>query len=272
MIQSDVGLPRGILNPGLGSQNFNLTRKAPPEALGQWIEHFWMVDWDLRGCEPYLSQTLPHPSVHVVFEEGKSGVMGVVKGRFSTLLSEQGRVFAIKWRPGGFRGFVEFPIANITDQRLPVEQVFGSDGKLLETQILASEDLEEQIQLASGFFIERKPGPDANLTLTHQIMDLVLSYRNILRVEDLVNVTGMSKRNMQRLFHEYVGVNPKWVIKRARLHEAVERLATDPEISLLDLSNELGYFDQAHFIKDFKSLVGRSPLQYTKKETVDPIQ
>ena len=71
----------------------------------------------------------------------------------------------------------------------------------------------------------------------------------------------MSPRTMQRLFRRYVGVSPKWVLQRYRLHEAAERIAAG-EQDLARLGLDLGYFDQAHFIKDFKSLVGRSPAEY----------
>lgn len=265
MIQSDVGPPRGILHPGLGAEKFNLTRKAPPPELEPWIEHFWMVDWDLRGCSPYVSQTLPHPSVHLVFEEGLSRVMGVVKGRFSTTLSEQGSVFAIKWRPGGFRGFVDFSIATLTDRKVPIEEVLGAEGTELAHSVLTERSTEKRIAILVEFFSSRRPGMDANLALIRQLMDLVLSDRSIVRVEDLVKRTSMNERAMQRIFQDYVGVSPKWVIKRARIHEVVERIAADPQISLSDLSAELGYFDQAHFIKDFKNLIGVAPMEYVGK-------
>jgi AraC-like DNA-binding protein len=61
-----------------------------------------------------------------------------------------------------------------------------------------------------------------------------------------------------------VGVSPKWVIQRYRLHEAAERLTADPSIAQSALASDLGYSDQAHFIRDFKSLVGTSPAAYAR--------
>jgi AraC-like DNA-binding protein len=74
----------------------------------------------------------------------------------------------------------------------------------------------------------------------------------------------VSLRQLQRLFSEYVGVTPKWVIHRYRLLEAAERIATGTVIHWADLAFELGYADQAHFIRDFKRLVGRSPAHYAE--------
>lgn len=69
-------------------------------------------------------------------------------------------------------------------------------------------------------------------------------------------------RALQRLFSDYVGVSPKWVIRRLRLHQAAFRLASAEAFDLARLAQELGYFDQAHFTRDFTNLVGRPPAQY----------
>ena len=75
--------------------------------------------------------------------------------------------------------------------------------------------------------------------------------------------SGTSKRTLERLFREYVGVGPKWVIQRYRLHDAAEHAATGKACDWADVAARLGYADQAHFIRDFKRFVGQSPAQYS---------
>jgi len=70
---------------------------------------------------------------------------------------------------------------------------------------------------------------------------------------------------LQRLFSQYVGVSPKWVIQRYRLHEVAERLADDKAVDCTEMALDLVYFDQAHFIKDFKAIVGWTPAEYAKR-------
>ena len=79
-----------------------------------------------------------------------------------------------------------------------------------------------------------------------------------------VLLTGVGKRTLQRLFSEYAGVTPKWIIQRYRLHEAAERLATEEGVSLAELALDLGYYDQAHFVRDFRAVVGRPPAAYAR--------
>jgi AraC-like DNA-binding protein len=73
---------------------------------------------------------------------------------------------------------------------------------------------------------------------------------------------GLSARALQRLFRRHVGVGPKWTLRRFRIHEAAERLAGGAPVDWAALAQELGYCDQAHFIRDFKAQVGRSPGVY----------
>jgi AraC-like DNA-binding protein len=80
----------------------------------------------------------------------------------------------------------------------------------------------------------------------------------------------MNKRTLQRLFAKYVGVSPKWVIQRYRLHEAAEQLAAGSSIGQAALAADLGYSDQAHFVRDFKSVVGMTPLAYARQARERP--
>jgi AraC-like DNA-binding protein len=95
------------------------------------------------------------------------------------------------------------------------------------------------------------------------LVDAILANRTILKVDDIVDRHGIGKRNLQKLSREYVGVTPKWVIQRYRLHEAAERLDT-AAIDLSTLAFELGYADQAHFVRDFKAAVGHPPASYLR--------
>jgi AraC-like DNA-binding protein len=81
-------------------------------------------------------------------------------------------------------------------------------------------------------------------------------------VADVAAAHGVSVRTLQRLFRAHVGVTPKWVLQRYRLHEAAERIAFGEATDLAALAQDLGYFDQAHFGNDFRRYVGVPPTAY----------
>ncbi|MNW05908.1 DNA-binding transcriptional activator FeaR [compost metagenome] len=69
---------------------------------------------------------------------------------------------------------------------------------------------------------------------------------------------------MQRLFDQYIGVSPKWVIRLYRIQDAAERLDNGTYGELVGLAMDLGYHDQAHFSKDFKNVTGQTPEEYLR--------
>ncbi len=266
MIKPTMGKPKGILNFKAGEKKFQLSRHLPAHDLSYFIEHYWIVSWDLRGQEPYVQETLPYPSVHLVIEKDQSRVYGVETGKFARLLENKGRVFGIKFKPGAFYPFVKVPVSRFTNATISFLDVFGVDSKALEEALLTQEGEDEMVKLAEKFLHERLPEQDMNVRFINEIIDYIIAHREITKVDDVVSQLNLNKRTVQRLFRQYVGVSPKWVIKRYRLHEVAERLAGGEVVDWPAIVVELGYSDQAHFIKDFKTIVGRTPVEYARSQ------
>ncbi len=255
---------RGILNGRAGEKKFCLKRYLPAKDLSFFVEHYWAVSWDLRGQEPYVQEVLPYPCIHLVFEEERSQVYGVETGRFTRLLEDKGQVFGIKFKPGGFYPFAKMPITRFTNTAVELEEVFGSDVWKVEEEILQHGDEVRMKEVAERFLQKRLPERDENVEEVNRVVDYIVGHREVTRVEDMVEALGLNKRRVQRLFSQYVGVSPKWVIDRYRLHEAAERVAGGRGVDWTRLALDLGYFDQAHFIKDFKAIVGQTPGEYAR--------
>ena len=270
MVKPNTEKPRGILNPNVSKAKFELTRYQPSDDLAFFVLRYWIVKWDLRGQEPYVQENLPYPCVNLVIEKGRSAIYGVAKQKYATLLEGKGQVFGIKFRPGAFYPFVKVPVSRLTDSAISFRDAFGVDEKALEDAILGTEDVGERIDLAENFLRQRLPEPNEHVVQVNQIVDLIIADRQITKVDDLRARIALNKRTMQRLFSQYVGVSPKWVIKQYRLHEAAEQLAAGQAVDMPQIAHELGYFDQAHFIKDFKATVGRTPAEYVRQAGAIP--
>ncbi len=264
MMKSTIGKPRGVLNREAGEKKFQLARHLPAQDLSFFIEHYWIVSWDLRGQEPYVQETLPYPAVHLVFERDKTRVYGVETGKFARLLAGKGQVFGIKFKPGAFYPFVKVPVSQFTNTTLCFRDVFGVDCKALEEAIFSREDEAEMVALAETFLRELLPEQDEHVRDINEIVNYIIAHQEITSVEGVASQLHLNIRTLQRIFRQYVGVSPKWVIKRYRLHEVAERLAEGEIVDWPGMVVELGYSDQAHLIKDFKAIVGRTPAKYVK--------
>jgi AraC-like DNA-binding protein len=261
---------RGVLNTHGGEQPFVAALYQASPELAELVEHYWTVRWEVPPGSSHLQHTLSNPSVHLVVERGRSGVQGPVTGRFTRLLEGSGRAFGIKFRPAGFHPFLGSPVSQLADRRVPIASVFGPDGDALEKAIDELDDDPRSAGLADAFIRERLPAPDPTVATINAIAARALADREITRVDHLLERVGVGKRTLQRLFSEYVGVSPKWIIRRYRLYEAAERLAAGQVLNLAALAQELNYFDQAHFARDFKAIVGSSPAHYAHETTQTP--
>jgi len=263
-VLAGVGPPRGVLRSAPGAGQFRHERHAPAAALVDLVEHYWMVAWDLRGEPPQRRETLPHPSVHLLIEHGETRIAGVASARFSRLLEGAGWVFGIKFKPAGFRPFFAKPLSALTDRSCRLDDVFGADAVLFEQRIVALAPMLDRVKAANDFLLARLPAHDPEVARVNAIVHGIVDDRGMSSVAALASRHRIGKRNLQRLFSDYVGVSPKWVIMRYRLHEALEQLAAGRPADWPALALSLGYFDQAHFIRDFKRMVGRAPSDYVR--------
>lgn len=252
---------RGVLQLEPQRRQMQLERRAPADALRGVVEHHWIVRWDLRSQPPFLAATLPHPSVHLVTEGDGPMVHGVHTGRFSTVLEGAGSTVGVKFRAGAFYQFLRAPLATLTNRSTTLGAVFGTDGDELEDRLRATTAPLEIIALIEQLLVARLSDPDPTAELVTRIVYDAMHDRSLVSVDEMASRSGLGVRTLQRLFSRYVGVSPKWVLQRYRLHEAAERLRSE-SVELAELALELGYCDQAHFIKDFTAVVGRTPGSY----------
>lgn len=250
---------RGLLHRKTSFEHFELTRFEPSDDLAGHVEHHWMVLYDLGGRSPYRQRNLSHPNQHVVLDPGgDSGIFGAATGVFERTLAGSGRVFGTKFWPGAFRPFFGRGVSGLTDAWLPIETVFSRGSVELEEEFAELNDPLGMAERMEAMIRERLPEPDEKAGLARRIVGFAEANLELVSAGELAKAFGLGLRALQRLFDEYVGVSPKWVIDRYRMLEAVETLNAGGE-SLTELAHRLGYFDQAAFNHAFEKLTGAAP-------------
>lgn len=250
---------RGILRPAAVGTMFTLERRLPPPDLAAVIDRHWLVAWDRRGQPAYESEVLPHPSVHLVVEPHGAFVYGVPHRRYVRRLEGAGWGIGTKFLPGGFAPFAGGPVSALTDRVMPVGDLFGPEARRLE----AARDTDSVLEALHEILRARLPTePDPRVALVQALVADLRTAAPDGSVADLAARHHVSVRTVQRLFSRYVGVGPKWVMQRYRLHDAVEALDRRRRQDWTRFALDLGYYDHAHFLRDFRSLVGRTPAEY----------
>jgi AraC-like DNA-binding protein len=255
---------RGIVDPAAGFEHFTLTRHAPASDLAWAVDRYWIVTWDLRGKESYDQRVVPHPAVHLVFEAGAANIEAISADEFVRRLEGRGQVLGVKFQPAGFRPYLGGPVGAIAGERLPAAGVLGSKVDDVAALIEQADDLETMIPAVEGLIRSFGVGP---LPMTEAVNDIVASIandRSITRVDYLAAQLKTTTRRLQRLFADHVGLGPKWVINRFRVHEAADAAITGPQVDWARLAIDLGYSDQSHLVREFTAAVGTSPDRYAR--------
>jgi len=273
---------RGILDPWLLRQRVQLTRYPADPALAPLIDRFWAVRWDLPPGTVHRQQLLPHPGANFSVAHPSAGpddrqpgpvqarLTGVVRGLGGRVLVGQGWGVAALARPGGLGAFIEGSAADLTDRVVPLGaglRGLGDGEAALVDRIIAEPDEAARIALLAAA-LERavdpdRAGPAAEVAAVARLAE---TDRDVRLLADLCAVAGLGQRTLQRMFLQYAGVSPTWVIRRYRLMEAAEAVREGSQVSWAQVAASLGYADQAHLTRDFRATTGQTPAAYAEAQ------
>jgi AraC-like DNA-binding protein len=252
---------RGVLRPDLAAGRVDLVRSAPSAPLAPFVEYYWIVRWDLRGQPSHEQAILPHPNVHLVFEASGAGIYGVDRSLFTRRLFGQGKVLGVRFRAGCFRPFWGAPISQLSDRVVPATRLFGPLAEKTRHAVMCAETDAHMTSQAESLLFSGLPERDPVAEQVAALVALITSDPALQRVDQLSGASGLSVRSLQRMFADYVGVSPKWVMRRVRLHEATSRADAGEPVDWAALAVDLGYADQAHLTRDFTATIGVPPSQ-----------
>lgn len=228
----------------------------------------WIPVWDIPPGEVHTQKVLQHPICLIVVSLTYARFYGVRTGVSTVELSGDGWAVGTMLQPAAGRVLWGRPVSELTDRHVDLDDVHGLSGADLVRRIRAamapgpSERMRhaEAIGHVEELLATYLPIDELGL-MVNEIVELVESDPRVTRVDDLADTFGLSERQLQRITRDRLGLTPKWLIQRRRLHDATLRLKRG-STSLADIAYELGYSDQAHFTRDFSRVTGMPPGRY----------
>lgn len=267
--------PRGLLKPEEAEKAFALKRLPPRQELRRWVEFYWNVSWDL-GDRVFVQTVVTNPTVDVSFEHdpGTNGsgffliVTGVAPRSYRRYLTGQADVFAVHFSPAQFRPWWGSGVSALTGKALPIgdgDRPWEAEAAALLPGIL-DRPLNERVRLMDELLMDHRPPEDRVADEIRRIVEESRSDRSLWAAAAMAERRAVSVRTNQRQFLEYVGVGPKWVAMRHRIQTAIGLLdaerAAGTRSDLTRLALDLGYYDLAHFSREYRDLIGESPDRY----------
>lgn len=173
------------------------------------------------------------------------------------------RMIGIRFYPWGIRPFIDYTANEITDKLLEPDAVFGSRIKSLSEQVLNISCPEKAIEVIERFFVRQLYRCGKEDLMIANAAFRILSSGGKIEINSLLASCNVSLRRLEQRFNESIGVSPRFFTKLVRFQYALRQLNKQKEkSSLTEIAYESGYFDQSHFIRDFRFFSDTTPGAY----------
>lgn len=171
--------------------------------------------------------------------------------------------FAIRFYPYGFANFVTTPIEKMANTETPLELLFEVDAaRRVHGQIVQAKDARERIAIIEKFLMDRLSDKTVIDQIVKQTVDVLWATKGSAPINAILKNDSAKRRQLERKFAKQIGISPKQLGKVIRLQTALRLLYNRKTDSLTEVAYESEYYDQAHFIRDFKEFTGTSPKEF----------
>lgn len=252
-------------------------RFAPSPELAGVVRRYWMPVWTLPEGRRSVQRVLQYPVCLLVVAHDYALLVGPASGLSTQELTGSGWALGTMLQPAAGAAVSGASVDVLTDRAVPLDEAPGLDGAGLVAAIrdaVGGDPDDRDGQQAAVAAVEQALTTllpvDEEGELVNAVVEYVEGDSNVQRVGQVCEKFAITERSLQRLTARRIGLSPKWLVQRRRLHEAAERLAGDERPDLARVAAELGYADQAHFGRDFRTVTGLTPGEFAAEPRPRP--
>lgn len=249
----------------------------PSLRLAPYVRFYWVLEADVCSGEQFVHRSAADSCVEMVFHYNASFDEVTTSGsiepsplasiqaqstrfrRFST--RENFGIFGAYLYPFAIPRLFSFPAYDLTNISPDLESMFGAEGKRLEEQMITAADTERRIGIINSFLEAKLDASARDLSPVCRTIKSVIGAGGGINVSKAARDLSLSTRQFERKFKEFAGLTPKLYSRVARFQTATQH-RVDGNRNLTDIAHACGYYDQSHFINDFREFSGYTPKEY----------
>ncbi|ASP40216.1 AraC family transcriptional regulator [Bacterioplanes sanyensis] len=249
----------------------------PSEELASLINFYWTLEVAAEE-NPAKQIIVPDGGIELVFILGddirrfisetefvlqpRAMILGQTSQPFYVQPTGYVNSFAASFSPFGFSLFVDMPLKELRNKETPIAEVFGQPAAdRLEQAIIDAPTTKDRIKAVEAFLLDRLTHQQRIEGVVQKTVQLISESNGQLSIDDAARYDASQQRQLERKFLQQVGMSPKQLCKLVRMQSAL-KLLLNQEGSLTDIAHDSRYYDQSHFIKDFKHFTGVSPSKF----------
>lgn len=249
----------------------------PSPRLAPYVRFYWVLEADVCPGEQFVHRSAADSCVEMVFHYNSSFDEVTSSGSIesSPLASIQAQstrfrrfstgksfgIFGAYLYPFAVPKLFSFPAYDLTNISPDLESVFGASGKRLEEQMITAADTEHRLAVINSFFEVKLDASACDLPLVCLAVKSVIEVGGNMSVSKAALDLNLSTRQFERKFKEFAGLPPKLYSRIARFQAATQHRLNGNR-DLTDIAYACGYYDQSHFINDFREFSGYTPKEY----------
>ncbi|MGH9634152.1 MAG: DUF6597 domain-containing transcriptional factor [Candidatus Angelobacter sp.] len=257
----------------------------PPPPLSNFVEILWFYDGYFAGSHN-KERLMPDGSIELVINlkedeariydrenldkcERLPGalVCGPRSSFFVIDTAQQDSVIGVHFKPGGAFPFFKMPAIELHNLHVSLEDLWGQQAGLLRERLLEAQTPQKKFQVLEECLLARAFKPLERHRAVDHALELFRNIHTAPAMTELADQIGISSRRFIQLFSNEVGLTPKLFTRVRRFQQVLQNIRTGVEFSWVDMAASCGYFDQAHFIHDFKEFSGINPTTYLAQKT-----
>ena len=171
--------------------------------------------------------------------------------------------FAIRFYPYGFANFIDLPLNELGNKETPLNELFGDEtaGRLAQ-DITRAQDVNERVDIIEKFLFGRLSDKETIDNIVKSTIDAMFQSNGSKPLNAILKDNLRKRRQLERNFKKQIGISPKQLSKVIRLQAILQLLLNQKTETLTGVAYETEYYDQSHFIKDFKEFTGTTPKEF----------
>ena len=249
----------------------------PNPMLAPYVKCIWTLEASGMTGMDHKEKVLPDGCMELIFHYGdlfrkygesknelqpRSFVHGQIKTYIEIGPTGNTGMIAVRFYPHGLAAFVNMPMNELTENVVDVGALFGSAAIELEKHLCNAKNEQERVALVSTFLTMRLKPASVGANVVASTVERIVAMGGNIEIKELSKAVYMSERQLERMFMYSVGLSAKTYARISRFQSSIKAAQSGKITTLTQLAHASGYYDQAHFTKDFKTFAGVNPTHY----------